>query len=298
MSETEHKAGYVALAGRPNAGKSTLMNALLETRLAIISDKPQTTRDRVTGMLNGEGFQAILVDSPGILSPRDPLQKVMMQTAEQVFRDSDVIVVICDVSRTQEFEPAMLRPHLDTKPSILLLNKIDRVSRPKLLPMIAKASELRDWREIIPISASRQDGVDRVTQAIVEALPAGPALFPEEELSEEPERFFVAEFVREQLMRLMGQELPYVVAVQVEEFTRREDGRRLISASIAVARESQKAMVIGKGGRMIKQVGTLARQAIQRFLDEPVHLDLRVRVEKNWNADPQQLGRLGYRPRG
>ncbi|MAE70559.1 MAG: GTPase Era [Gemmatimonadetes bacterium] len=300
-SKPEHRAGYVALVGRPNVGKSTLMNALLDTRLAITSKRPQTTRTRVTGILNGEGYQAVLVDTPGVVRPSDPLRKEMMRTAESVVRDADAVVYLVEaVGRGSAVSPIAIGWLRESaRPALLVLNKIDRLPRLQLLPMIDRLRDANDWTEIVPISALKRDGIDRVIGAIERVLPEGPPLFLEGELSEEPERFFAAEFVREQLMRQLEQELPYAVAVEVERFERAEEGgRRLISALIVVERESQKGIVVGKGGQMIKKIGTAARRSIESFLGEPLTLDLLVKVEKNWSTDPRRLARFGYRGRG
>jgi len=296
-----HRAGTVALIGRPNAGKSTLMNALLGTRLAITSRRPQTTRQRVTGILSGTDYQALLVDTPGLVRPRDPLQKVMMQTAEAVARDADLVVCLVDSKGSSRKPPATALDWLraGSNPALLVLSKIDLVAKPRLLPMIEELAAVHDWAAILPLSASKGDGLERLDGLIRKLLPLGPPLFAEGELSEEPERFFAAEFVREQVMRQLGQELPYAAAVEIEAYQgacARTKSR--IAAAILVERESQKAIVIGKGGRTIRRIGTEARHAIEALLGRPVHLELRVKVDRNWSRDPRKLESLRHRPQG
>jgi GTP-binding protein Era len=295
----EHRSGYVALVGQPNAGKSTLMNALLGTHLAITSARAQTTRNRITGILSGSNYQAILVDTPGLLRPRDPLQKVMMQTTEAVLRDADVVVFLMEVVGKRSVLPKAVLGLLRTfsGPVILALNKVDRVQKPTLLPLIERVQAELDWREIVPISALKRDGLEPLSAAFGQLLPLGPKLFPDDELSEEPTRFFVAEFIREQLVRLLNQELPYAVAVGIDLFKRDSDLRkRYIEATVVVERDSQKGIVIGRQGDMIKRIGSRARSTIEAFLGEPVFLTLRVAVDRRWTGDPVKLARLGYRP--
>lgn len=294
--EVPHRAGYVALVGRPNAGKSTLMNALLDQHLTITSKRPQTTRQRVTGVLNGQGYQAILVDTPGVLPARDPLQKVMVNTTEAVLRDADLVIYLLEVvGKRKQVSPIVLGwLESFSGPVILALNKVDRVAKETLLPLMAELDELHNWVALVPISALKREGLTALTSTFAPLLPAGPPLFPADALSEQPERFFVAEFVREQLVRRLSQELPYAVAVEIESYGQ-GGGIRRIEAKIVVERTSQKGMVIGQRGRVLKEVGSRARANIEAFLGESIYLGLRVVVDKNWSDNPMKLTQFGYR---
>ena len=297
MEERPFRCGYVALVGEPNAGKSTLMNRLVDSRLAIVSPRPQTTRRRTLGILSGDGYQMILLDTPGMLEPSYPLQAAMMKTVDEVLGDTDVACVLIDGPK--------LKPDAITWPEALrrfrghrvaALNKIDRIHPKELLiPLMEEISRSDLFTEIVPISALTGDGVGRLLAVLVGALPAGSALYPDDQLTEQPERFFVGELVREQIMIRYAEEVPYAVEVEVAEFAERESSKDFIAVVLYVEQESQKGILIGRGGRAIKELGAAARAAIEEFLGRPVFLELRVKVAPKWRRDQTALRRLGYR---
>jgi GTPase len=303
---TPFRAGFVAIVGRPNVGKSTLLNRLLGEHVAIVTARPQTTRTRILGVLNGEGFQMALFDTPGIHRAQGPLNKRMVQTALDALEEVDVILVLVEsgtgpdlrveVGETAEWIAGKVRRA--GKPAVLGVNKVDRVARESLLPVIEAYRHLLDWKAVVPFSGLTGEGVDRLVEALARELPAaeGP-LFPPEMMTDQAERVIAAEYVREQLMELTRQEIPYAAAVEVEEFDeseRREDGGLVrIGALIWVERESQKAIVIGKGGTMLKRIGSRARQKLERLLGAKVFLRLTVKVEERWSERRDALRRLG-----
>jgi GTP-binding protein Era len=296
-SQVSFRCGYVAIIGAPNVGKSTLMNALLGQKISIVTPKPQTTRHRVLGILSSESSQVVFLDTPGIIAPRYPLQESMMVSAGAAIDDADVIVLLVDATRRgpEEEEDLALRRLADLRRQVLLvINKIDRVPKADLLPQIEAYAAMHPFTAIVPVSALRGDGTDRIIPALVPLLPEHPPYFPLDIVSEQHQRFFVAELVREQVFLRVREEVPYATAVDVVEFSEREEGPWLIRAEIYVERESQKGILIGKSGAMMREIGTAARREIERFLDHPVFLDLRVRVREQWRSDEAWLKRLGY----
>lgn len=297
VSETSiHRTGFVAIIGRPNVGKSTLMNALLHQRLSIVTPKPQTTRQRVLGILSEPDYQILFMDTPGLLQPSYKLQEYMLQSAVHTIRDSEVTVAIVDgTNNLKDLDSATLG-HLKQSPGpvVLALNKIDRIPKLSILPLIEKAYDRFPFKEIVPISALKDDGLDSLLSTIVEVLPEGPALYPEDMVTDQPERFFAAEIIREHLFLAMRDELPYSSAVQIEDFKDRSNGVAYIQASIIVEKSSQKGIIIGKKGEMLKKIGSAARHAITAFLDRPVYLDLWVKIRPTWRKKEQELKRLGY----
>jgi GTP-binding protein Era len=294
------KSGFVSLIGRPNAGKSSLLNRIIGEKLAIVSDKPQTTRRRIMGVKNYPGGQAIFVDTPGIHRPLHRMNVRMVDTAVDTLTEVDVVGVVVDVS---EGPGAGLRYLLglvkDTQAkAILILNKIDLVKKHKLLPIIEQLSKEREWHAIVPVSAFTSDNVSHLEEVILDALPEGEPLYPTDYLTDQPEREMVAEMIREQVLRLTRDELPFSTAVLIDQFQEpsAEDHMTRIWATILVERESQKPIVIGRAGEMIKQIGTAARQEIEKFLENRVFLDLRVAVREQWREDDRMLDRLGVRP--
>lgn len=290
------KAGFVSLVGLPNAGKSTLLNQLVGTKLAIVSDKPQTTRTRILGVRTYPEGQVVYVDTPGIHRPTHRMNVRMVDTAREAMRDVDVVGVVIDASQKpgggQQHLLDLLR-HL-TAPVVLVLNKIDLVAKPKLLPIIERLSQTHAFADIVPISALSGDGVDRLAQVFLSHLPDGEPLYPEDYLTDQPERFFVAEMVREQVLQHTHAELPFSTAVVVDKFEEpeREKGLLRLYCTILVERESQKPIVIGRRGEMIKAIGTAARVELERFFDTKVFLDLHVKVKSEWREDERVLDEL------
>ncbi len=291
------KAGYVAIVGEPNVGKSTLMNALLQQKISIVTRKPQTTRQRVLGILNREDAQIIFLDTPGLITPKYLLHHRMLQSAEMALRDADVILVMTEVSRGTELPPVVVNhvvKHYASKGLMLVINKVDTIDRRELLPMIDAFAQQGVFREIIPISALRNENLDDLMKTIVRELPEHEPFYPTDIVSEHPERFFVAEFVREKIFEHFRDEIPYSTAVTVREFKEREQGKTYIAADIIVERESQKGIIIGKNGEALKKVGLAARKEIELFLGRPVFLELFVKVGERWRQNEQWLKRLGY----
>lgn len=291
-----HRAGFVALVGKPNVGKSTLMNALLQHRLSIVTPRPQTTRQRVLGILTKDDCQVLFLDTPGLLEPGYRLQEYMLQSAVHTLHDSDAAVAIVDATRFERDLDDRVADFLEQSrgPVILAINKIDRIPRTALLPMIDRAAGRFPFAEIVPVSALKGDGLEPLLSAVIRVLPAGPALYPADMLTDQPERFFVGEIIREHLFLALREELPYASAVIVEDFTDRSNGTAFIQAGIIIERTSQKGIIIGKNGRMLKHIGSAARKAIVEFLDRPVYLDLRVKVRPSWRKKEQELRRLDY----
>lgn len=295
------RCGYAAVIGEPNVGKSTLLNSLLGQKISIVTPKPQTTRHKVLGILSTSEYQVIFVDTPGIIEPRYTLQEVMMRYASSALEDADVILVMVDVTRQlREADIAsggvFKRLRDVSKPVHLLLNKIDAVEKAQLLPMMEAYAKAFPFKELFPISALRGDGTGRVVQAVVRDLPKHPPLYPLDIVSEQQERFFVAEIIREKVFLKFREEVPYASTVEVVEFKDREEGKAFISANIIVERESQKGILIGKKGNALKALGQSARKDIERFLDRPVFLELHVKVRKQWRENEAWLSRLGYNP--
>ncbi len=291
-----HRAGFVALVGKPNVGKSTLMNALLQQRLSIVTPRPQTTRQRILGILTREGCQMMFLDTPGLLEPGYRLQEYMQRSAVHTLHDADVAVAIVDATRFARDLDDRVVGLIEQRrgPVILAINKIDRISKASLLPMIDQAAKRFPFNEILPVSALKLEGLEPLLSAVARALPPGPALYPEDMLTDQPERFFAGEIIREHLFLALREELPYASAVIVEDFKDRDNGTAFIQASIIIERTSQKGIVIGKNGRMLKDIGTAARKSIVDFLERPVYLDLRVKVRPAWREKEPELKRLGY----
>jgi GTP-binding protein Era len=296
------KSGFATLIGAPNVGKSTLLNAILGEKISITAPKPQTTRNRITGILTSQGFQIVFLDTPGIHKAQDSFNQILVDTAIATLSEVDVICFVIDASEAhREINSSILEElrGIET-PVILVLNKTDLVrNKPDILPIIAKYRELHDFRAVVPVSALTADGVQALTDEIVALLHEGPRYYPEEDLTDQPERFFVAELIREKIFHLTREEVPYAVAVAIDAFS--EDSERgiiRIEATIHVERDSQKSIIIGKKGQMLKEVGTQARLDIEKLLGCRVHLGLFVRVQKNWRKDPRMLDELGYRSPG
>ncbi len=297
---TDHKTGYVAILGLPNSGKSTLLNALLGQKLSIITSKPQTTRKRILGILSEENYQIIFLDTPGILTPSYLLQEKMMEEVKTSLDDADVIVLIIDVKEDPRAETLFSQEFVKSsvsksrKPKLLVLNKVDLITQEKVTELINNIESKKIFEEVIPISASQNFNIQRVKEEIIHFLPGGPKLFPDDQITDENERFFVSEIIREKLLELYKDEVPYSCEVLISEFKERETSKHFISAEIAIERDSQKAIIIGKGGTAIKKLGELARKSIEEFLQHEVFLELRVKVRKKWRSDENLLKSFGY----
>jgi GTP-binding protein Era len=299
------KSGSVSLIGRPNAGKSTLLNRLVGTKLAIVSDKPQTTRTRILGVRNYPDAQVVFLDTPGIHRPLHRMNVRMVNTAVDTIRDVDVLGLVVDASeRHGKGDDFMLDLVKNvTAPVFLILNKIDLIRKSRLLPIMDEYSKLARFAEIVPISAATGDNVDRLERAIIDRLPEGERLYPDDYLTDQPERFFAAEIVREKLLQFTHAEIPFSSAVIIDRFEEAsEDADQKPSimrlyCTIVVDRESQKPIVIGKGGDMIKRIGTAAREELERFFGVRIFLDLHVRVKSEWREDERILGEIGLNRR-
>jgi GTP-binding protein Era len=290
-----HRAGFVSIIGKPNVGKSTLMNALVGERLSIVTSKAQTTRHRILGILNGDDFQLIYSDTPGIIQPKYELHNAMMSFVYSSLEDADVVLFVTDIYEKHDEEPVVerLRKMTDT-PIILLVNKIDQANQEEVEAKLAYWKEqLPDAAEVLPISALNHFGTDGVLQLVMERLPIHPPYYPKDELTDKPERFFAAEMVREKIFKLYKKEIPYSCEVVIEEFKEEQDIIR-IRGIIYVERNSQKGIVIGQGGEALKKVGTWAREEMEKFFQKKVFLEMYVKVNENWRTDPKALSRFGY----
>lgn len=293
------KSGYVAIVGAPNVGKSTLLNQLLGQKISITAPKPQTTRNSIMGILTGTDYQMVLVDTPGIHRAQDEFNRALVDTALSTLNDADAVVFMIEPEGAGREVNEYIVENLKqvSTPTILVINKVDALKEKGiLLPLIDAYRERLDFGSIIPISALTGDGVPRLLEVVLALLPEGPQYYPEEYVTDQPERFFVAELVREKIFHLAHQEVPYAVAVIVEKFTEIPERNRIeIDAVINVERDSQKAILIGKGGQMLKEIGKQARKEIEAFLGCHIYLGLFVRVQKNWRKDPHALQEFGYR---
>ena len=290
------KSGYVSLIGRPNAGKSTLLNTMVGAKIAIVSDKPQTTRSRILGARNYPDGQIVFVDTPGIHRPLHRMNVRMVDAAVETLREVDVVVLVFDATSRpghgDEFVSGLLERA--KVPVVLALNKVDAIAKPRLLPLIERASKWREFAAIVPVSALTGDGVDRLERVLLEHLPEREALVPDDFLTDQPERTLVAETVREKLLQQTRAELPFSTAVVVDKFDEEERDRILrLYCTILVEQESQKAIVIGRGGDMIKRIGTEARKDLEQTFETRVYLDLRVKVNPDWRNDDRALDELG-----
>lgn len=300
MTEQTMRCGYAAIIGKPNAGKSTLLNAILGQKLVITNPKPQTTRKKILGILNEPGYQVIFMDTPGIIEPKYLLQEKMMNHVHLALGDADVFLIIADIAELKENSLAYINklmeqfPRIKKRPALLLLNKID-ITQPEVLEkVIAEATESKAFQKIIPLSALHGQNVPEVIDAVVNCMPQHPKYFPDDIVSDEIERFFVAEIVREKILELYHDEIPYSSEIVIEEFKERENSKHYIAAMIYIERDSQKSILIGKKGAMIKQLGELARAGIEEFLEHPVYLELRVKVRDRWRQDARALKQFGY----
>jgi GTP-binding protein Era len=290
------RSGYVSIIGRPNVGKSTLLNALLGQKVSIVAARPQTTRNRILGIKNLPDAQIIFIDTPGIHRPKNLLGEVMVSSAREALQEIDIILFVAEPGNAAGRDNIIVESlnNMD-KPIFLLINKIDSVKKPEILRIIDQYKGLLPFKEIIPVSALKRDGTDRVLERILEYLPKGPQYYPEDIVTDQVERFMAAEIIREKIMEKTTEEIPYAVAVEVQDWSERQDGVVSISANIYVEREGQKGIIIGEKGRKLKEVGTLARIEIERLLDAKVFLQVWVKVKKGWRDDKKVLHELGYK---
>lgn len=289
-----HKAGFVNIIGNPNVGKSTLMNAFVGERLSIITSKAQTTRHRILGIVNGEDFQMILSDTPGIIKPAYELQESMMGFVKSAFEDADVLIYMVEIGEKELKDEVFFNRIINSKiPILLLLNKIDKSNQEQLEEQVQLWKEKVPNAELFPISALESFNVREVFQRIVELLPESPAFYPKDTLTDKPERFFVNEIIREKILMHYKKEIPYSVEINTEEFFEEEDIIRMRSI-IMVERDTQKGIIIGHKGLALKRVGVEARRDLEKFFGKQVHVELYVKVNKNWRSDARQLRRFGY----
>ena len=291
----DFRTGYVAIVGRPNVGKSTLLNALVGQKLSITSRKPQTTRQRITGIVTLDDAQLLFVDTPGFQSRHgSALNRSMNRSVTQALSEVDVILMVLEAGRFSDEDRAVMALLPAGRPTLLAINKTDRLQdRRELLPFIEQVSKHRSFEEIVPVSASKGHAVAALAKAAAKYLPVQPAIYTEDEITESSERFLAAELIREKLFRLLGDELPYVSAVLIDRFVM-EGSMRRISASIIVDKDSHKGIVVGAKGSRLKEIGTLARRDMEKLFDGKVHLELWVRVKGGWSDDARTLKQLGY----
>ncbi|HJY62661.1 MAG TPA: GTPase Era [Ignavibacteria bacterium] len=289
----QKKSGFVTIIGAPNAGKSTLLNALIGENLSIVTSKPQTTRNRIFGILTEGNIQAVFVDTPGILEPKYRLQQYMASEIDDSFEEADLILVIYD---TQKDSRGQLKKivskygkSIGEKKSILVLNKIDSIKKEDLLKMLSEVQLLFNFTEIIPVSAKKKFNVVELKKVILNLIPEGEFFYGEDVITSQPEKFFVSEIIRKNLFRMMKEEVPFSVYVMINEFKERDTGKDYINASVIVERESQKSIIIGADGNRIKELGERSRKTIEGFLNREVYLELFVKVSKNWKNDEEFL---------
>ncbi len=293
----EHRSGFAGLIGRPNVGKSTLLNRLAKRKLAITSDKPQTTRNRIQAVITMPDAQLVFVDTPGFHKPRDRLGERLNSLVLATMSDVDVIVFVLDGTRTVGKGDIYIAGELERvdTPVVAVLNKTDLMDRGKIDSQVEVARHLHPFADVIPVSAKLGAGIDELESALMGFLRAGPRYFPEDMVSDQPERVLVAELIREKALELARDEVPHSVAVLIEDIRRREETDLVdIEAVLYVERESQKGIIVGKGGRMVKEIGSRARREIEPILGNQVFLDLRVKVEKDWSKNPEFIKRLDY----
>ena len=294
---SDFRSGYVAIAGTPNAGKSTLLNQMLGVKISITSKKPQTTRNRIMGVLHRPDAQMVFFDTPGVFHAKDKLNRRIVDAAFSAVADADLILVLIDVAQPDINAERLLVNRLrdQSKPVVLALNKIDLVEKSGLLESIDKWADTYQFHDVVPISAKNGIQINELILAMVTVLPQGPPYFPEDTLTDASERFLAAEMIREQVFRLTGEEIPYATAVTVDTFKEKSRGDLVkIEATIHLERNSQKGIVIGKSGSKLKQIGVQSREQIEHMLGTKVYLKLFVRVQKNWRKDTKAIRRFGY----
>jgi GTP-binding protein Era len=293
--DQQFRAGYVAIVGLPNAGKSTLLNSLLREKLTAVTFRPQTTRFVVRGILTGKNHQIVLEDTPGLLEPRKALDHAMIRLAQVAASEADLLVfLVVPFAKHLDRQLAVAETLPGDAPIIAAINKIDLVFKPTILPLIDRLSKIPRIKEIVPISAKLGHGLDSLRETLISHLPVSPPLHPPDLITDQPERFFAAEVIREQLVLTFRQELPYACAVEIEEFRERPHAKDFVRAVIWVERESQKAIVVGRRGEAIKRLGERARTAMEQLLGREVYLELWVKVKPKWRDKKSDLDRLGF----
>jgi len=297
MGEKPFKSGFVSIIGRTNVGKSTLLNQILKEKISIISDKPQTTRNRIVGIYNTEAAQIIFVDTPGFHKPQFRLNEIMVEIARKSLEEVDGILYVVEPEEKVGAGDQYILSQLQrvSTPVLLAINKIDTIPKNQILPVIEAYRHLYPFREIVPVSALSGENVSTLVDLVITYLPEGPRYYPEDLITDQPERFIMAELIREKVLKLTQEEIPYSIAVTVEKMEY-DPERNLytIQGTIYVEKESQKAIVIGKGGHLLKQIGTLAREEMEAILGSQVYLELWVKVKKNWRKDERFLRTMGY----
>ena len=296
----QFRSGYVALIGEPNVGKSTLLNSLIQQKISIVTDKPQTTRHKILGILSTKQYQIIFLDTPGIIKPKYLLQEAMMRFASSAVEDADVVLLLVDAQKVKEknYEKnneAVEKIKSANKTTFLVVNKIDLLKKEEVLPMLVELQVLFPFDEIIPLSAITGFNTSELVSTIAKYLPEHPPYYDTEIVSDAQERFFVGEIIREKIFEQFKKEVPYSTTVDIVKFTEREANKHFISADIIVERDSQKGILIGKQGQTLKRLGSTARKSIEEFIGHEVFLELHVKVRSNWRENPNWLSRLGYK---
>ncbi|MDA8235984.1 MAG: GTPase Era [Clostridia bacterium] len=291
------KSGFAAIIGRPNVGKSTLLNQVMGQKIAIMSDKPQTTRNKIRSVLTREEAQVVFIDTPGIHKPQHKLGELMVEAARSAFQEVDVVLFVVEATSPPGAGDRFIMEKLKgiKTPVFLVINKVDLVAKEALLPLIAQFQEELEFAEVIPVSAATGENVDRLLDVLVEKLPEGPKYYPDDMVTDQPERFVMAELIREKALHHTREEIPHAIAVEVEEVKERANDTVFVKATIYVERESQKGIIVGKGGAMLKTIGQLARQDIENLLGSKVFLDLWVKVKKDWRNREFFLRNFGFR---
>lgn len=293
----DHRSGYVAIIGAPNVGKSTLMNHILGRKLSIVTARPSTTRNRVLGIRSDQGSQIIFLDTPGVVRPRYRLHELMMQDVDRSVADADILLFMADATEpapTHDARGALVRIERSATPALLVLNKMDLILPEKALPLVNQYADLRAFEEVIPVSAKTGKGVDVLMGQIEQRLPVGPPYYPKDQLSEHPERFFIAEIVREAIFNRFRDEVPYSTQVNVVTYEEREIGKDFIDCEVVVERDAQKGILIGKGGKALKHLGAAARKGIEEFLGKPIYLQLHIKTRADWRNKEAYLRSHGF----
>ena len=294
MTTQNHRCGYVALVGRPNVGKSTLLNRILGQKISITSNRPQTTRHRIHGIKTEDTYQAIYVDTPGIHHGRKAMSRYLNKAATSALTDVDLVLFLVEGTRWTEEDSLTLERLSEVRvPVVLVINKVDQVDKDALLPHLQNIAAKRDFAAVVPLSAQKGDNVEALEAEVAHLLPENEPFFPEDQVTDKSMRFIAAELIREKLTRLLGQELPYALTVEIEQYSVEPELVR-VAAVIWVERDGQKSIVIGKGGAMLKKVGQQARQDMEKMLEQKVFMRLWVKVKEGWSADERSLRSLGY----